>query len=154
MKTIIAFLLGFLFSLVLLLGMYLAGIMPSWVAGSRLWFLCTLAGGVGGCVYCLRAVYLNACVQKQWDPDWQPWYYIRPFVSLICGAVSCLFLKAGLLVLESSQKQDASELGFLALAFVSGLNVDKFIAKVEDIAQASWGIEKTRVGKGRDSKEE
>ena len=40
-----------------------------------------------------------------------------------------------------------TDLGFLALAFIAGLNVDKFIAKVEDIAQASWGIEKSRAGK-------
>jgi len=38
---------------------------------------------------------------------------------------------------ESSQKEKATELGFLALAFVAGLNVDKFIAKIEGIAQAA-----------------
>jgi len=103
-----------------------------------------ISGGFGGCVYCLRGVYLNACVHKRWDPDWQPWYYIRPFVSMICGAASYLFLRAGLLVLDSTQKQGASDLGFLSLAFIAGMNVDKFIAKIEDIAQATWGIEKSR----------
>jgi hypothetical protein len=147
MKKIIAFLLTFLFSLAAIVAAYLAGEMPSWVEGVRLWFLCMVAGGVGGCVYCLRGVYLNACVHKRWDADWQPWYYIRPFVSVVCGGASCLFLKAGLLVLESAHKQAATDLGFLALAFIAGLNVDKFIAKVEDIAQASWGIEKSRAGK-------
>jgi hypothetical protein len=148
MKKIIAFLILFLSGLTTVLVTYLAGGLPAWVDNFRLWFFCTIAGGVGGCVYCLRGVYLNACVRKKWDADWQPWYYIRPFVSLVCGAVSCLFLKAGLLVLESTQTQGASDLGFYALAFVAGLNVDKFIAKIEDIAQASWGIEKSRSARG------
>ena len=148
MKKIIGFLILFLFGLTTVLIMYLASALPSWVDNFRLWFFCTIAGGVGGCVYCLRGVYLNACVRKQWDAHWQPWYYIRPFVSLVCGTVSCLFLKAGLLILESTQNQGASDLGFYALAFVAGLNVDKFIAKIEDIAQASWGIEKSRAGRG------
>ena len=125
MKKIIAFLLLFIVGLATLAITYFAKAMPPWVDGISLWLLCTVMGGLGGCVYCLRGVYLNACVHKRWDPYWQPWYYIRPFVSLVCGAVSCLFLKAGLLVLDSTQKQDASELGFYALAFVAGLNVDK-----------------------------
>jgi hypothetical protein len=147
MKKIIVFLLAFLFALATLLAAFLAGKLPSWIDGVRLWFLCFLVGGVGGCVYCLRGVYLNACVHKRWDADWQPWYYIRPFVSIVCGGASCLFLKAGLLLLESTRKETATDLGFLALSFIAGLNVDKFIAKVEDIAQASWGIEKSRAGK-------
>ena len=89
----------------------------------------------------------NVCVKKNWDKDWQPWYYIRPVVSLISGGVSYLFLRAGLLVLESDQRTDATQLGFLALAFVAGLNVDKFMNKIEDIAQAAWGIEKSRTAK-------
>ena len=147
MKKIIAFLLLFLLGLAGILAAYLSGSLPAWVDIHRLWFLCAILGGVGGCVYCLRGVYLNACVRKNWDSAWEPWYYIRPFVSVACGVVSCLFLKAGLLVLESTQSQSATDLGFYALAFVAGLNVDKFIAKVEDIAQASWGIEKSRTAK-------
>ena len=69
---------------------------------------------------------------------------------MVCGGVSCLFLKAGLLVLESAQKEPSTDLGFYALAFVAGLNVDKFIAKIEDIAQAVWGIEKSRVSKDKE----
>jgi len=152
MKKIIIFQLAFLAAIVALAVLSLSGALPTWVEQVRLWFLCALTGGVGGSVYCLRGVYLNACVRKEWDDAWQPWYYIRPFVSVVCGWASCIFLQAGLLVLESSQKEGASDLGFLALAFIAGLNVDKFIAKVEDIAQATWGIEKSRAardGKGR-----
>lgn len=124
--------------------------LPFWVNSHALVLKCCLIGGMGGVVYCLRGVYLNASVKKSWDDNWQPWYYIRPVVSHFCGAVSFLFLKAGLLVLEARQTNDASDLGFLALAFISGLNVDKFISKVEDIAQATWGIEKSRTAKGED----
>jgi hypothetical protein len=119
----------------------------SWYALENV-LLCTFTGGLGGAVYRLRGVYLNACVRKQWDNDWQPWYYIRPLVSHVCGAISFLFLKAGLLVLEAKSSSDSTNLGFLALAFIAGLNVDKFITKIEDIAQASWGIEKSRTANG------
>ena len=60
---------------------------------------------------------------------------------------SYLFLKAGLLILESHQQNGATEIGFYALSFIAGLNVDKFIAKIEDVAQAVWGIEKSRAAK-------
>lgn len=103
-----------------------------------------MVGGLGGCIYCLRGVYLNACVHKNWDPAWTPWYYIRPLVSIACGGVSYLFLRAGLLVLEAGQQAGSTDLGFYALAFIAGLNVDKFMVKIEGLAHATWGIEKSR----------
>lgn len=115
----------------------------------RIPLMCGAIGCVGGCLYCLRAVYLNKCVHKRWDTDWYAWYFIRPTTSVIAGAVSYLFLKAGLLVLESSSKSDASEIGFFALAFIAGLNVDKFVAKIEEVAKAVWGIDKSRASETR-----
>ena len=146
MKKIICFLFMFLAALLASGVELISSPLPAWVTAIQLPVACALCGGVGGVVYTLRAVYLNACVYKRWDVAWEPWYYIRPFVSLVCGAVSWVFLKAGLLLLEAD-KTDGSDLGFYALAFIAGLNVDKFISKIEDIAQAAWGIEKSRAGK-------
>ncbi len=78
-----------------------------------------------------------------------PWYYIRPIVSVTCGGVSYLFLRAGLLILESGTRADSSDIGFYALAFIAGLNVDKFISKIEEVAQAVWGIEKSRTSSNK-----
>jgi hypothetical protein len=147
LKLVIIYLLGLMSTLVALLFSFWGGLLPFWVETHKQFFFCALAGGIGGGVYCLRGVYLNACVRKDWDPSWLPWYYIRPFVSLVCGGISCLFLKAGLLVLESSPKQGSTDLGFIALAFIAGFNVDKFISKIEDISQATWGIEKSKASK-------
>lgn len=108
------------------------------VAGSILF------GGLGGCTYCLRGVYLNACVNKTWDITWLPWYFIRPLVSLILGGVSYLFVKSGLLLFGASQQPDASNLGIWAVAFLAGLNVDKFVAKIESVGQTVWGLEPSR----------
>ncbi len=107
-------------------------------------FACGISGGIGGVLYCFRGIYLNACVYKQWDSLWLPWYFIRPIVSFLSGAISCLFLKAGLIIFEAQQTTAPSYLVFYALAFVAGLNVDKFIEKIEDIAQVTWGIKKSR----------
>lgn len=155
MKKIIAYLLAMLLlfcSLALLLVFKQVAI-PSNFA--KLALYCGLAGGVGGVTYCLRGVYLNACVYKQWDKDWLPWYFIRPIVSFITGVISCLFLKAGLIVLEAKQMDGSSNLAFYALAFVAGLNVDRFIEKVESIAQVTWGIKKSRTSTlGKEDQEE
>ncbi len=123
------------------------GIMPPWWNNLGIIVPCALVAGIGGAIYCLRGVYLNACVRKSWDNEWQPWYYIRPVVSHLCGAISFLFLKAGLLLLDAQQKMQGTDLGFLAIAFIAGLNVDKFLTKIEDISQATWGIEKSRTSK-------
>lgn len=147
MKKIIVYLCLIAAIDIALLTLFKSRIMPSWAFSLGLVFPCALLGGIGGVVYCLRGIYLNACVRKSWDDQWQPWYYLRPIVSHLCGAISFIFLKAGLLVLEVQSKENSTELGFLALALIAGLNVDKFVSKIEDIAQATWGIEKTRTAK-------
>lgn len=110
----------------------------------RLGIFCGLFGGVGGVTYCLRGIYLNACVFNNWSENWLPWYFIRPHVSTICGVASCLFLKAGLLALEAQQTSSPTNIAFYALAFAAGLNVDRFMEKIEDIAEVTWGIKKSR----------
>lgn len=147
MKKIVAFL--FLIALidVIFLIADRVQLLPLWWYRIGLIAPCALIGGLGGTIYCLRGVYLNACVHKTWSETWFPWYFIRPFVSHLCGAISYLFLKAGLILLEARQTSGSTELGFLCLAFIAGLNVDKFISKIEDIAQATWGIEKSRAAK-------
>ncbi|RYY02149.1 MAG: hypothetical protein EOO53_14025 [Gammaproteobacteria bacterium] len=109
--------------------------------------MCVAVACIGGCVYCLRAMYLNKCVYKRWDPAWHIWYFLRPVTSIVSGGVSYLFLSAGLLILESKSNSDSSEIGFLALAFVAGYNVDKFFVKIEDIAKTIWGIENSSAPK-------
>jgi hypothetical protein len=152
-KRIVAYLLVVVAVDLVLLGATHVGAMPPWWNALGLAPLCALVGGVGGCLYCLRAVYLNACVRKSWDDSWQPWYYIRPLVSHLSGAASYLFAAAGLLVLDASHTSRASSFGFLALAFVAGLNVDRFIGKIEDLAKATWGIEKSRTATASDKPE-
>ncbi len=133
----------------------LVGALTSIALGHTPWFsgalqtaaICICFGGLGGCTYCLRGVYLNACVHKRWDSAWLPWYFIRPFVSLILGGVSYLFVKSGLLLLGATKQPDASELGIWAVAFLAGLNVDKFVSKIESVGLTVWGIEPSRQSK-------
>lgn len=117
----------------------------------RLLFSCILIGGIGGVLYCFRGIYLNYCVKDKWENKWLVWYLIRPVASLICGGVSYIFLKAGLLVLEAQKESDASNLGFYTLSFIAGMNVDNFISKIEDLADATWGIKKSRASRNSES---
>ncbi len=144
MKLITLYLFAVLVVLTYALLLILMGKVPTSLDTLKIGLLCAVIGGIGGCVYCLRGIYISACVRKNWDDIWKPWYYIRPIVSIACGGISYLFLRAGLLFLESGTRPESSALGFYALAFIAGLNVDKFISKVEDISQAAWGIEKSR----------
>lgn len=137
----------FLIGLASFLFYLLSGQLPTWTETFELPISCGLAGGMGGLLYCFRGLYLNYSVKKEWSSQWHPWYVIRPVVSILAGCVSFLFLKAGLLVLESQTEPTSSNFGFYTLAFIAGLNVDKFISKIEDLAQATWGIEKSRASK-------
>ena len=144
MKKIIAYLIMCLaLSIFALLSQYLIEL-PDWLLKYMLVIKCSFIGAVGGILYCLRAVYLNKCVRKSWDKEWQVWYYLRPITSAISGFVSFIFLKAGLLVLEAKPEPDAIPYGYLAIAFIAGYNVDNFMKKIESIASATWGIEKSR----------
>ncbi len=88
MKRVIAYLALLLLLFLWAFVSYAQGILPAWLDRFSLPYLCALAGGLGGVTYCLRGVYLNVCVLKQWDDIWLPWYFIRPVVSVLCGAVS------------------------------------------------------------------
>lgn len=120
----------------------------TWLVGElKVVAACVLFGGLGGVTYCLRGIYLNACVRNQWDVGWLPWYLLRPIVSLVLGGVSYLFVKSGLLLLGATQDQTGSHLGILAMSYIAGLNVDRFLAKIEDIGSTVWGVEPSRQSK-------
>lgn len=116
-------------------------------------FKSVISAGFGGILYLLRAVYVNKCVRKSWDNEWELWYYIRPFTSLLSGIASYIFLKAGVLVLNAEIEVSTSSYGFMAVAFIAGLNVDKFTSKLEDLAKAAWGVEKSRMNSKKNDNE-
>lgn len=117
---------------------------PIWIFKIELIIQCCLISTLGGVIYCTRAIYINRCVHDNWDSAWTVWYYLRPIVSLVCGAVSYVFLKAGLIFLDASQEVDQGTFGYLAFSFLAGLNVDKFVKKLEDVGKAVFGIEPSR----------
>ena len=116
-------------------------------------FKSVLSAGFGGLLYLLRSVYVNKCVRKSWDVEWEVWYFIRPFTSILSGIASYIFLKAGVLILNAEIEVSNSSFGFMAVAFIAGLNVDKFTSKLEDLAKAAWGVEKTRMNNKNDKDE-
>ncbi|MBX7149568.1 hypothetical protein K1X76_10860 [bacterium] len=134
---------------------FATGSWPPWLIPYEQPIFSILLGGLGGAIYCLRGVYINACALKQWDLSWRPWHFIRPIVSLACGFISYIFLKAGLLVLDATLTPEANHFGFYALAFIAGLNVDRFIERLEEIAHGTWSIKHSRTSEanGKDKKD-
>jgi len=118
--------------------------LPYWVQPARTVLFSVAMGGLGGTAYCLRAVYLNISVHDRWAARWLPWYLIRPVVSGIFGGISFVVLKAGLLLLDAEDGSGGLNFGFLALAFIAGFNVDRFVKRMEEAAKATFGIEPSR----------
>lgn len=129
-------------------------LLPSWFVQYRLAYQCFIIGSLGGTVYCFRAVYLNRSVKGEWNNNWNVWYVLRPLVSGLVGAIAYVFLKAGLLVLDAGSPDQSSPYGFLALSFIAGLNVDRFLVKLEDVAQVSWGVKPSRSSERSTNKRE
>lgn len=153
MKKVILYLLSIL---LIVIGAFVAlnvVQLPDWILGLRLGLECSLIAVLGGVLYCLRGVYLNRCVHNRWDENWETWYYLRPITSAICGVVAFLFLKAGLVVLDASQNENSGDYGYLAFSFLAGLNVDKFVEKIEDLGKSIFGIDKSRTANRKSDNE-
>lgn len=147
MRLVVSYLLLCLFCLSGLLVLHHMVVLPSFYVQYILYIRCALLGSIGGVTYCLRAVYLNRCVNNRWDNNWHIWYYLRPIVSGIMGFVSCVVIKGGLLLLEASSDSNSIAFGYLALAFIAGYNVDHFLLKLETLSETIWGIKKSRASK-------
>lgn len=141
---VIVYLSGFLIALVIVFALTLSAEVPKWLSDHALAVRSMLCGGLGGAIYLLRAVYLRCCVHDDWTGGWLPWYFIRPLVSVLCGFVAFVFLSAGLVILDGTRTDGAGEFGFYALAILAGLNVDRFVARIEEVGKAAFGIEKSR----------
>lgn len=118
--------------------------LPDWVLKVQGVLVSTLTGGLGGAAYCLRGVYLNAAVHDRFESRWYIWYALRPFASLIFGGISFIVLKAGLLLLNAHPQDGSTSYGFVALAFIAGFNVDRFVQRLEEVAKSAFAIEKSR----------
>ena len=110
--------------------MIVTNTVPPWIVSIKQIIGCVLVAVSGGVLYCLRAVYLNYSVKKQWDEVWIVWYLFRPFASGLMGYVTYLLISAGLVAVGSTSVEHPETLLY-ALSFFAGLNVDGFLKKFE-----------------------
>jgi len=98
---------------------------------SRVALACASSATAGGILYCLRAVYINKCVKKQWSQEWLVWYFLRPIVSMLMGFAASFFLYCFIQALEAH----LTEYSFLvAFAFIVGYLASNIFAKGRDNA--------------------
>jgi hypothetical protein len=148
---VVVYLLVWVAALVTLYACKVLGVLPEWATALGVGVDATLVGGLAGCLYCLRAVYLNHSVHSRWDGSrWNIWYVLRPITSCMAGGVSLIFLNAGLLALDAKPDGGAAY-GYLAAAFFAGFNVDRFLQHVEEIGQTTFGIKPTRSADASDA---
>ncbi|MBN2000951.1 hypothetical protein JW935_25625 [candidate division KSB1 bacterium] len=108
-----------------------------------------MLGLLGGTIHCLRSAYIHHSVLKDWDKTWTTWYYLRPVISSFMGVLSFIFIKAGLLIFTADAGSNLSAdsgainavMGYLAIAFLVGYNVQSFLKKIEDVSKTTLGIE-------------
>ncbi|WP_139442689.1 hypothetical protein [Aeromonas veronii] len=117
------------------------GMLPLWFTSNSSSFLCVLFGLLGGTLYCIRAIYLNRCIRKSWDTSWLSWYFLRPITAAILGGMSEIFVQTGLMALSDSASTSNS---VYLIAFVAGLNVDRFLKKLEGQISSTLGVEPSR----------
>ncbi|BDM63448.1 hypothetical protein NFHSH190041_09000 [Shewanella sp. NFH-SH190041] len=120
---------------------------PPWAVSSKQVIGCVLVATTGGVLYCLRAVYLNYSVRKQWDAVWVVWYLFRPFASGLMGYVTYLVISAGLFAVGSTSVEHPEKLLY-ALSFFAGLNVDGFLKKFEGQVSSSVKAKPSRQTQG------
>ena len=149
MKWATIYLICFLSILGLLLLSLATYELPIWLQTYNTLIASLIIGGIGGCVYLLRSVYIHYSALSDWNDKWLPWYYIRPIVSIVIGGISYIFLRAGLFILESAPKSDSNEYGFLAVAFIAGYKVDKFLEWLENTTYGSLTKNKSDKTKNR-----
>ncbi len=122
-------------------------IAPEWVLSVKHIIDCVLVAISGGVLYCLRAVYLNYSVKKQWDEVWLVWYLFRPFASGLMGFVTYLVITAGLFAVGSTSAEHPEALLY-ALSCFAGLNVDGFLKKFEGQVSNSMKVKGSRQTQG------
>jgi magnesium-transporting ATPase (P-type) len=120
---------------------------PEWVKSIKHIVGCILVAVSGGVLYCLRAVYVNYSVRKQWSEVWLVWYLFRPFTSGLMGFLTYLVVKAGLFAVGSTSAEHPETLLY-ALSFFAGLNVDGFLKRFEGQVSNSMKVNKSRQSKG------
>jgi hypothetical protein len=111
----------------------------------QLIFYCISISLIGGVINCLRGVYEHKSFKKDWDKDWEIWYFIRPILSSLMGFISFIFIRAGLIVFSSQNEVILKNnfWGYLAVAFIAGYNVKYFLEKLQEIGVTIWGIKKS-----------
>ncbi|MCO4222132.1 hypothetical protein M2R27_08170 [Aeromonas hydrophila] len=120
---------------------------PPWVVSIKQVIECVLVAVSGGGLYCLRAVYLNYSVRKQWDEVWVVWYLLRPFASGLMGFATYLIISAGLVAVGSPSAEHPEKLLYV-LSFFAGLNVDGFLKKFEGQVSSSVKVKESRQTQG------
>ena len=111
------------------------------------WIHVLFFGFLGGVIYCIRGIYIQYCAKKEWDNRWILWHIVRPFVSLVAGGMSLVFIKAGLLIFTTTANEIDRTYTVYALAFLAGLNVDNFMRKIESVFNEILGIENSNLTK-------
>ena len=80
------------------------------------------AAGVGSTIATMMGYLEHACVKKDFDPAFAPWYVGRPIMGLLLGALFYFVLKGGLLATVSGADENgAMALNEYALAGLGGL---------------------------------
>lgn len=80
------------------------------------------AAGVGSTIATMMGYLEHACVKKDFDPAFAPWYVGRPIMGLLLGALFYFVLKGGLLATVSGADDNGPmALNEYALAGLGGL---------------------------------
>ena len=152
--TRVSYFLACLYQSVLTIALLVSSYKITWegtLSATELALRCCIVGTLGCCLYCLRSLYIHGAVESDWDSKWLSWHLLRPFAASISSLSALVLLKAGLILLNSETSTDEKTTlwGYYFLAFVAGLNIEKFLSKIEEIGETVFGVKASRMN-GKD----
>ena len=100
---------------------------------------------IGACTYSLTKISHHLGPKKDFDKDWAPWYYFRPFIGAGLALIFYFLVRGGLLTTQASLAS-LNLIGIAAVAGLVGMFSEHAMQKLQAQADSLFGATPTTKG--------
>ena len=99
-------------------------------------------GGLSGVLGVQLRAMINfigvACYKNTLDVGrWWPWYFLRPLIGFVLGAVAVLTIEAG--IFQAGENASGGTMWWVSIAFLAGFGSDEFTQRLRSLTQTLFG---------------
>ena len=105
---------------------------------TQLLLVMIIAGAIGACVFSLFAIAHHLGAQKDFDVQWQAWYYLRPFVGAGLAMIFYFLVRGGVLAIGANL-QGLNLIVVAGLSALVGMFSEQALHKLQDLADTTFG---------------